>query len=187
MAALTGMPIRAARHLVEQTGTADDPLWLANINSATQTVLSGTAAALQNASHAAKAAGATDFDRLDVEVASHCPLQAETARRLAEHLAGLPPRTTIARYLTNTRGRAITTSTAILDDLARSVAHPVQWYDATRLMRELGATCAIETHPGHVLTRLCTANAPELAALSLQDNGLAAVAARARRHEDETA
>jgi malonyl CoA-acyl carrier protein transacylase len=181
MAAITGLPIRAAQLLAERTSTDDDPLWLANVNSATQTVLSGTAKALQNASHAARTAGATDFERLDVAVASHCPVQADTARRLAEHLAGLPPHTPVAGYLTNTRGRAVTTADAILDDLAQSVAHPVQWYDATRLMPELGATCAIESHPGHVLTRLCATNAPGISALSLQDTGLAAVVARARQ------
>jgi len=142
---------------------------------------------LHRASHIARTAGATDYERLDVSVASHCPLQAGTAQRLAAHLAGLPPRTPTARYLTNTGGRAVTTATAILDDLAQSVAHPVQWYDATRVMPELGATCAIETHPGHVLTRLCAANAPGLTALSVQDNGVAAVVARARQLNGETA
>ena len=68
---------------------------------------------------------------------------------------------------------------AILDDLARAVAEPVQWYQATRLMPELGVTCAIEMHPGHVLTRLNTANAPGVLSLSLQDNGIEAVARRA--------
>jgi malonyl CoA-acyl carrier protein transacylase len=186
MGAVAGLSIRAARQLVEQTSTDNDPLWLANVNSATQTVVSGTGAALRKASHAARTAGATDYERLDVAVASHCPVQAETARRLAAHLAGLPPRTPTARYLTNTGGRAVTTASAILDDLARSVAHPVQWYDATRLMPELGATCAIETHPGHVFTRLCATNAPGLTALSLQDNGVMAAVARARPLDDQT-
>ncbi|WP_036438586.1 ACP S-malonyltransferase [Mycobacterium sp. URHB0044] len=181
MAAITGLPIRSAQLLAERTGTDADPLWLANVNSATQTVLSGTATALHDASHAARTAGATDFERLDVAAASHCPVQADTAIRLAQHLAGLPRHTPAARYLTNSRGRAVTTADAILDDLAQSVAQPVQWYDATRLLPELGATCAIETQPGHVLAHLCTANAPGLAAFSLQDTGLAATVARARQ------
>jgi malonate decarboxylase epsilon subunit len=181
MAALTGLPIRTARQLTEQTSTDDEPLWLANINSATQTVLSGTAAALQKASHAARTAGAADYERLDVAVASHCPLQADTARRLATQLAGLPRRTPTARYLTNTGGRAVSTPEAIFDDLAQAVAQPVQWYDATRLMPELGATCAIEARPGHVLTRLWAATTPTVTALSLQDDGLTAAADRAHR------
>jgi len=113
-----------------------------------------------------------------VAVASHCPLQAGTAARLAAHLAGLPRRNPTARYLTNTRGRAAITGEAVLDDLASAVAQPVQWYDATRLMAELGATCAIETQPGHVLTRLLHPAAPNVVSISLQDNPFAAATVR---------
>ena len=98
---------------------------------------------------------------------------------MAAHLAGLPRREPTVRYLTNTRGRATTSAETVLDDLAQAVARTVQWYDATRLMGELGATCAIETQPGHVLTRLLASAVPTVAAISLQDSGLAATARRA--------
>ena len=62
-----------------------------------------------------------------------------------------------------------------------AVAHPVQWYDATRLMGELGATCAIEMPPGHVLTRLLSSAAPAVAAASLQESGVAAAVRQAHR------
>jgi malonate decarboxylase epsilon subunit len=127
------------------------------------------------------AAGATDYLRLDVAVASHGPVQEGTARHLAAHLAGLPRCTPTARYLTNTRGRAVDTAEAVFDDLAQAVAHPVQWYDATRLMPELGASFAIETHPGHVLTRLVNTAAAGLTAESLQDDGFQSAIAHARR------
>jgi malonyl CoA-acyl carrier protein transacylase len=181
MAALSGLPTRSACQIAHQVGTADDPVWVANINSATQTVLSGTATAVQRAADAARIAGAFNYERLNVTVASHGPKQAATAAHLATHLAGLPRREPTARYLTNTRGRAATSAETVLDDLARSVAHTVQWYDATRLMGELGATCAIETQPGHVLTRLLPSAAPTVAPISLQDTGLAAAARRANR------
>ena len=181
MAALTGLPTRSACEIAQQVATADDPVWVANINSATQTVFSGTASALQKAADAAQIAGALNYERIEVSVASHCPKQTATARRMAAHLARLPRRDPTGRYLTNTRGRATTSAETVLGDLARAVAHTVEWYDATRLMGELGATCAIETHPGHVLTRLLPSAAPTIAALSLQDIGIAAVARRAIR------
>jgi malonyl CoA-acyl carrier protein transacylase len=181
MAALTGLPTRSACQIAQEVATDDDPLWVANINSATQTVFSGTASALQKAADAAKIAGAINYERIDVSVASHCPKQAATAREMAAHLVGLPRREPTARYLTNTRGRATTSAETVLGDLAQAVAHTVQWYDATRLMGELGATCAIETQPGHVLTRLLASAAPTIAAISLQDSGLAAAARRANR------
>jgi malonyl CoA-acyl carrier protein transacylase len=181
MAAVSGLPTRPACQIAKQVATADDPVWVANINSATQTVFSGTASALQKVADAARIAGAFNYERLNVAVASHCPKQAATARRMAAHLAGLPRREPTARYLTNTRGRATTSAETVLDDLAQAVAHTVQWYDATRLMGELGASCAIETQPGHVLTRLLPSAAPTVAAISLQDSGLAAAARRAIR------
>ncbi len=178
MAVVTGLPARTARQLTEQLPT---DLWVANINSATQTVLSGSRAALQRAAQAAEAAGAADFEALDVAVASHCPLQADTAVGMTAHLAALPWRPPTCRYLTNTGGRAVDTADAILTDLAQAVAHPVRWYDASRLMPELGVTCAVETPPGHVLTRLNAANAPTVTTLALQDNDFELVAVRLRR------
>ncbi len=176
MAAVLGMPNRAARALTKRL---DTQLWVANVNSATQTVLSGTRAALQDAAATANTVGS--FEILDVNVASHCPLQIATAHRIAERLSGLPRRAPSCRYLTNTGGRAVSTADGVLDDLAASVAKPVQWYDATRLLPELGATCAVEMRPGHVLTRLMAANAPSVVSQSLQDNGFDAVSRRVDR------
>ena len=179
MAAVSGLPTRAAAELTRQVSTDDNPIWVANINSAIQTVLSGTSPALHAAAEAARHAGALSYDRLDVAVASHCPIQEDTARQMARHLAQLPRREPTARYLTNMRGRVITSAEAVLDDLAQAVAHPVRWYDATRLMAELGVTCAIETMPGHTLTRLLSSAAPSVVALSLEDNDFTAAARRA--------
>jgi malonate decarboxylase epsilon subunit len=53
-------------------------------------------------------------------------------------------------------------------------------------MPELGVTCAIEAQPGHVLTRLWSATAPTVTALSLADDGLRAVADRAHRLSGKT-
>ena len=181
MAALSGLPTRSSCEIADQVCTADDPIWVANVNSATQTVLSGTATALEKVADIARRAGAFNYERLDVSVASHCPKQAGTARHLAAHLAGVPRREPTARYLTNTRGRATTSAETVLGDLAEAVACPVQWYDATRLMGELGATCAIETLPGHVLTRLLSSAVPTVVAISLQDSELAAAARQTHR------
>jgi len=179
MAAVSGLPTRTAAEIVRQVATDDDPIWVANINSATQTVFSGTASALEAAAEAARRVGALKYERLSVAVASHCPIQEDTARQMAEHLSQLPRRQPTARYLTNTRGRATTSAETVLDDLAQAVAHPVQWYDATRLMAELGVTCAVETPPGQVLTRLLTSAAPSVVAIAMEDNGLTASVRRA--------
>jgi len=181
MAAVTGLPIRAARQMAVDVSTAAEPLWLANVNSATQTVLSGTTAALAAAEQAAKTLTARSFEHLDVSVASHCPLQDGTACQLAAHLADLPRRSPTARYLTNTGGRSVGTANQVLDDLANAVAQPVQWYDATRLMAELGATVAVQLPPGRVLSQLLRSAAPSISSIALSDTGFQDARVMARR------
>ncbi len=180
MAAITGLSPRAARQLAASVTSGRNPAWVANVNSASQTVLGGTAVALSAAREAADAAGATKFERLEVAVASHGPIQHDTARRLRAHLSTLRLNTPAMRYVTNTGGRSVATASAVVDDLAQSVSHPVQWFDGIQLIVELGVTCSIETGPGHTLTRLMTATAPRVAALAVFDDGLSGAAARAR-------
>lgn len=181
MAAVTGLPVRTVQELAQRVTTPAAPLWVANINSATQTVLGGTVTALRAAHDAAGRAGATAFDRLDIAVASHGPVQKNTARTLRDHLATLPHRAPATGYITNTGGRSVATADAILDDLASSSAHPVRWYDGMRLIAERGIRCTIETSPGHTLTRLIGSVAPQITALSVEVDGPAIVAARAKR------
>ena len=173
MAAVLGLGATAVRALADRVSTQDNPVWVANINSADQIVLSGTTTALERANDAARQAGARRWELLDVAIASHCPLQAPTAARVAAHLACLPRRTQRVAYLTNTRGRRVRAdAAAVLDDLAQAVARPVQWYDAMGLMGELGATCAIQMPPGHTLAALATESVPGIRALAFDDVGI---------------
>ncbi|HST65514.1 MAG TPA: acyltransferase domain-containing protein [Mycobacteriales bacterium] len=175
MLALRGVRLPAAERIV---AASTGPLWIATVNAADQIVLSGTGAALTAVGQG---------HRLDVTVASHCPLQRDTADRLARHLGALPRREQTVPYLSCAGGRRIRAdAAAVLDDLARSVALPVRWYDATRLLGELGTTCAIQLPPGDVLARLLPAAAPDVLALAADDGGLARTAARARRRLGST-
>ncbi|SEH53050.1 malonate decarboxylase epsilon subunit [Mycolicibacterium rutilum] len=182
MAAVDGLPAAAASRVADAASSPDQPLWVANVNSATQTVVAGTAAALATAEELADRAGARSFRRLDVAIASHGTLQRPTADALRDALAGTPRRTPTARYVTNVGGRTVATADAVLGDLAAAVAHPVRWYDGVRLMAELGVTCAVETEPGHVLSRLVASAAPRVTTVALSETPWRDAVARARRH-----
>ena len=178
MAALTGLRLRAVRDLVD---AADDKLWIANINAVDQVVLGGTVAALDNARQAARRAGARRFELLDVAVASHGPLQRDTARVVAQHLSTIPHRGQRAAYMTNVGARRIRDdAAAVLDDLATAVAHPVRWFDIMRLLPELGVDATVEMPPGDVLSRLVTATTPALSVFSVTDDELGPITARLR-------
>ena len=86
-------------------------------------------------------------------------------------------------YVSNRGGRALYDAEAIRQDLATSVAHPVRWYDALEVLRELGAKLFIEMAPGHVSTHLVAELFPDVRAVSIADQGLryaTVVAARER-------
>ena len=180
MAALTGLPLRAARDLVASED-ADDRLWIANINAVDQVVLGGTLAALDDARQAARRAGARRFEMLDVAVASHGPLQRDTASAVAQHLSAIPHREQRSAYMTNVGARRIRDDpAAVLDDLADAVARPVRWFDIMRLLPELGVIATVEMPPGEVLSRLVTATTPAVSVFSVDRDGLAPISARVR-------
>jgi hypothetical protein len=186
MAAVLGLRSAAVGALADRVTTPDEPVWIANINAADQIALSGSIAALERAKAASRLAGARRWEPLDVTIASHCPLQKPTAERMAAHLAGLPRRPQRVAYLTNTGGRRVRAdSAAVLDDLAQAVARPVQWYDAMRLMPELGATCAIQMpsrcHPGMPWRHCWPARHPPCTPLPWRTTGSNAPSLRARR------
>jgi malonate decarboxylase epsilon subunit len=180
MAAIRGLNATAVGRLVDECTSAEEPLWVANFNSANQIVVSGTTRALAAAESAAKRAGAHSYELLDVSTASHCPLQSATAAGLTERLTAIPRRKPAAGYITNTRGRRVRDAEAVLTDLAESVAKPVRWYDGARLLPEIGITCAVEVLPGHVLTNLLASAAPSMASIAIANVGLPIAAARAQ-------
>jgi hypothetical protein len=53
----------------------------------------------------------------------------------------------------------------------------VQWYDAMRLMSELGAKRAVQMPPGHALAALPAGSPPSMPPLRLEDDGIERAAA----------
>ncbi len=151
MAALTGLRCGRSATWSAPTTRCGSPI----STPSTRGLLGGTVAALDGARQAAQRAGARRFEMLDVAVASHGPLQRDTAHVVAQYLSTVPHREQRAAYLTNVGARRSRNDpAAVLDDLATAVAHPVRWFDIMRLLPELGVVATVEMPPGHVLTRL---------------------------------
>jgi malonate decarboxylase epsilon subunit len=188
MAALRGLSLASAAALLGSLSTDHGPLWIANINSADQIVVSGTRTALDTLRRHAPAAGARDLKILDVNVASHCPLQAGTARVVAAALGQVHHGDQRRAYFANTTGRRLAHATErVIDDLAQAVQHPVRWLDAVRLMPEVGVTAAIQTPPGHVLTAISARETPGITSVAVDGVGLDTALRRvARRDRDAT-
>jgi malonate decarboxylase epsilon subunit len=181
LAAIVGLDEARMEGLVEQVRTPERPVYISNINAPLQIVVAGSDAALSAVSTLAKQHGAHRVDRLAVSVPSHCPLLQPVADRLEQAMAQLALRPPAMPYVSNRGGRALRDADAIREDLGTNVAHPVRWYDALEVLRELGATLFIEMAPGHVSTQLVAQLLPGVRAVSIADQGLRYAAALAAR------
>jgi malonate decarboxylase epsilon subunit len=178
MAAIRGLTERAARTLIESVSRRR-PLYLASVNSPTETVVSGDDAALALAAEEAQAAGAL-AQRLKVAIPSHCPLMDDVSAQLRAALAVVSVRPPAVPYVSNHRARLSAASAQVAEDLTLNVSRPVRWLDSVTLLYELGCRLYIEAPPGAVLTRLIEASLPEARALALEAAPLATAVTLAR-------
>jgi malonate decarboxylase epsilon subunit len=171
MLALLGLSESGARQLV-QSVAAERPLYLASVNGPAEVVVSGEDAALELAAAAAAQRGAASR-RLQVALASHCPLMEPVAQRLRGALGAVrlaPPQ---LPYVSNQRARLTSDAGEIAEDLIVNVARPVLWHDSMTLLHELGCRLYIEVPPGTVLTQLARTAFPAARALACEDTPLA--------------
>jgi malonate decarboxylase epsilon subunit len=184
LAAIQGLDEAHLEVIVDQVGTAESPVSISNINAPRQLVVAGSDAALDAVTALALRQGAHHAERLAVSVPSHCPLLQPVADRLEQEMARLPLRPPSMPYVSNRGGRPLSDAEAIRQDLATGVAHPVRWYDALEVTRELGVELFIEMPPGHVSTRLVTELIPGVRAVAIADQGLRYATVLAARHRD---
>jgi malonate decarboxylase epsilon subunit len=190
LAFIEGLDEIRVGNLVEQIRTAQSPVYISNINAPRQVVIAGSDPALAAVIAQALQHGARRAERLAVTVPSHCPLLQSVADRMEKAMSTLPLRPSAVPYMSNRGGRALYDADAIREDLATSVAHPVRWFDALEVLRELGTNLFIEMAPGHVSTNLVAESIPGVRAISIADRGLrygVVVAARENHGSDLTA
>jgi malonate decarboxylase epsilon subunit len=182
LTAIVGLKEDQVIALIMEANNPDDPVYLGNVNSADQIVISGSLTGTQKVANAALQAGARKVERLDVAVLSHSPLLQPVAGVLAQTLQttrlGLPR----MLYIGNIKSRALRTPAEIAWDLANNIAHGVRWYESMIVLQELGCTLFIETPPGHVLTNLAKQSVPDARSIALADSSLSYVINQASRH-----
>ena len=131
-----------------------DGVWVANDNSVTQVVITGTHAGIQDATTALLSAGARKVIPLAVAGPFHSPLM-EPARAAFERIlvetefadAKVP-------VLQNTDPTAVTDSKVIRKRLIDQITAPVRWTETMAALAANGPIRLIETGPGAVLAGL---------------------------------
>ena len=182
LAAIEGLDEVRVEAIIKRIRTAEFPVYLSNINAPRQIVVAGSDRALDAVTAQARPARrARRAQRLAVSVPSHCPLLQPVSDHLEQNMAKLALRPPLMPYVSNRGGRSLYDAEAIRQDLATGVAHPVRWYDALEVMRELGANLFIEMAPGHVSTHLVAESFPDVTAVSIADKGLRYAAVLANR------
>jgi malonate decarboxylase epsilon subunit len=154
MLALTGLRLDILESLVNQLHTQEEPLYVANINSATQIVVAGKLSALDRLGAHVRKIGRARTQLLNTPTPSHCELLSGVQGELTKALAHLQVREPTRPYLSNTETRIVSDANSIRKDLASNVTHPIRWRDGTDLLQERGVKYFIEVLPSDTLSRL---------------------------------
>jgi [acyl-carrier-protein] S-malonyltransferase len=133
---------------------AIEGVWVANYNSPGQTVISGEAAAVAQASAACSDEGAKRVIPLKVSGAFHSPLMNEARNRLELLLSDVSWQAPKFPVLSNVTGLPYNNADDIPELLGRQVVESVRWEDNCRWMLLHGITRYYEVGPGKVLQGL---------------------------------
>ena len=126
----------------------------ANYNSPAQTVISGEAAAVEQACEKMKEAGARRALILPVGGAFHSPLMEPARAELAEGIEQTIFRTPVCPVYQNVTAAPTTDPESIKANLLSQLTSPVRWTQSVLKMIDDGASHFIEIGPGKVLQGL---------------------------------
>ncbi len=141
----------------------------ANLNSPTQTVISGASAAVEKAVAICKAKGARRAVMLPVSAPFHCALMQPAQDEVLRVLASLTLHDPHISVAANVTGQFVTTADAARDALVRQVTGAVRWVDCIHALKTAGANLFIEVGPGKVLCGLLKQIDGELISLNVED------------------
>jgi [acyl-carrier-protein] S-malonyltransferase len=149
MSAILNLAPEAIEAAIKEAGLAN--VWVANYNSPTQSVISGTEADVALAEAAVKAAGAKRAIRLKVSGAFHSPIMAYARDGFAEAVAGVAFHDPRILLFSNVTGRRIASGAEAKALAVSQIVSPVRWIDEEKaILAEKPVFCA-ETGPGAVL------------------------------------
>jgi malonate decarboxylase epsilon subunit len=169
MVAISGLDERRVAAILDQAGGAAAQVFIANINSPTQVVISGADAGLRSAMQIARQSGARQVQRMLVSVPSHSPLLDGVSQQLSGAIDGVAVATPRIPYISNRRARVVRDAAGVREDLVLNVSHPVRWHDSVTVLTELGIGLFVEMPPGRVLTGLVQQTFPAVRAIAADD------------------
>ena len=147
MAALIGIERAVVEDICRLTG-----VFISNINSSTQIVISGNLNNLAQAIDLASYRGAKRAVRLKVGGAFHSDLMRPAQEALNHTINNVSFYDPITPIISNVSAEPLHTDVQVKDELKVQLQSCVLWDDSIKLMMDKGATTFVEVGPGAVLT-----------------------------------
>lgn len=181
MAAVLGLPAGEVQRICAeaqgQARTSAQPelatgavVAAANLNAPTQTVISGTVAAVEHASTLLKAAGAKRVVPLPVSAPFHCALMQPAQDRLAPLLEEIAFADAGVPVVPNVLAQPETHGAQLRAALIAQVTGAVRWVESIETMRaQFAPACWVEVGPGKVLSGLLRQIDRGLTVLNVED------------------
>jgi len=155
MAAVIGLPPDRVESLIKEwTNTGLTELNAANFNSPKQVVVSGSAAALEEAEIRFKEAGARRFLRLQVAGPYHSPFMKEAAEEFSVYLDKTEFRAPQIKLFSNVSGKQILSGEEAKTLAHRHILQGVRWTDEEAAIAAAEPDLLLEAGPGKVLLGL---------------------------------
>ncbi|MGE5892791.1 MAG: ACP S-malonyltransferase, partial [bacterium] len=129
-------------------------VYLANINSATQVVISGTREALEDAEQALVREGALSVKRLAADSPLHCPLMSGVKEIMEKSLDGMVITAPKIPIVSHTSPELLTSMEQVRNVLCNQFTEQVLWRDAVNFMFDRGVREFIEIGPSDMLSKL---------------------------------
>jgi [acyl-carrier-protein] S-malonyltransferase len=141
----------------------------ANLNSPGQTVISGSAAAVEKAAALCKERGARRAVMLPVSAPFHCALMQPAQEEVARVLTGLKIKDPQIPVAANVSGTIVTTADGAREALVNQVTGAVRWVDCMRALIGAEAEVFVEVGPGKVLCGLLKQIDPAQKLMNVED------------------
>lgn len=170
MSAVLGLSPAKVKEICEavaaETGGVVSP---ANYNEPAQTVIAGSAAAVEKAGVKLKEAGAKRVLPLPVSAPFHCALMAPVKGRLEPVLRAAAWRAPAMPVVTNVEAKPNRDVARIVPLLVEQVTSPVRWIECIEELTRQGVTRMVEVGPGKVLSGLAKRIAPDVEVFNVED------------------
>ncbi|GGH74844.1 [acyl-carrier-protein] S-malonyltransferase [Pullulanibacillus pueri] len=154
MAAILGLKAEKLEAVCQAVTEAGESVQLANLNSSSQIVISGTKLGVEQASEQAKEAGAKRVIPLNVSGPFHSALMKPAAEKFKSVIDNISVKEADIPVIANVTADMVSDHQEIKRLLIEQLYSPVRWVETVEKLLALGVDTFIEVGPGKVLSGL---------------------------------